>query len=312
MNGIRIVSTGRALPNKKVTNEDLSRIVETSDEWITSRTGIKSRYLSEQEKNYELATAAAKKAIERAGITAEEIGVIIVATITPDDITPGCACLVQRELNMSNDVMAFDLNAGCTGFLYGIKVCKGLLENSHKKYALLIGSEQLSRIVDYTDRATCVLFGDGAGAAILELSDNHLYHQKVWSEGNAEALVCKGAGNNHSYLFMDGSAVFKFAVNAIQEGIDQLLAETSMQFDDVDYILCHQANERIIDFVKRKYKGPEHKFFMNLQKYGNTSAASIPIAIDEMLEQGLIQSGSKVICVGFGAGFTWSSALLTF
>jgi len=312
MNGIRIVSTGRALPNKKVTNEDLSRIVETSDEWITSRTGIKTRYLSENEKNYELATAAAKKAIDRAGITAEEIGVIIVATITPDDITPACACLVQRELNMSNDVMAFDLNAGCTGFLYGLKVCKGLLENSHKKYALLIGSEQLSRIVDYTDRATCVLFGDGAGAAILELSDTHLYHQKVWSEGNAEALVCKGAGNDRSYLFMDGSAVFKFAVNAIQEGIDQLLAETSMQIDEVDYILCHQANERIIDFVKRKYKGTEHKFFMNLQKYGNTSAASIPIAIDEMLEQGLIQSGSKVICVGFGAGFTWSSALLTF
>lgn len=312
MKGIRIVSTGRALPIKILTNDDLSKIVDTTDEWITTRTGIKTRFISEDEKNFELATQAAKIAIEKAKINVNEIGVIVVATVTPDDITPGCACLVQRELNMTNDVMAFDINAGCTGFLYGLKVCKGLLENSVKKYALLIGSEQLSRIVDYTDRTTCVLFGDGAGAAIIELSELENYHQRVWSEGNSEALVCKGAGNNHSYLYMDGSAVFKFAVSAIQEGIDQILIDADLTMNDIDYVLCHQANERIIDFVKKKYKSSDDTFYMNLQKYGNTSAASIPMAMDEMMEKGLLGRGKRLICVGFGAGFTWSSALLTF
>lgn len=312
MKGIHIVSTGKQLPKRVVTNEELSKTVDTTDEWIRSRTGIQTRHLSTDEKNRDLASDAAKAAIEKGNIPLDHIGLIVVATVTPDYITPSVACMVQRELGLADDVMAFDINAGCTGFLYGLKICKGLLENIEKPYALLIGSEQLSRMVDFTDRSTCVLFGDGAGAAIMELSNNHPYFQRVWSQGNDEALVCLGPGNWPATLKMDGQAVFRFAVQVCKQGIDQILKDANITLDEVDYILCHQANERIIDYVKKKYQLPDEKFFMNLQKYGNTSAASIPIAIEEMTESGMIHPGTKIISVAFGAGFTWSSVLLTF
>ncbi len=312
MDGIQIVSTGRQLPEQIITNEDLSKMVDTSDEWIRTRTGISARHISKEERNMDLASQAAKKAMQKGNIKPEEIGIVLIATVTPDYITPAVATMVQKELALSEDTMSFDISAGCSGFLYGIKICKGLLENATKPYALLIGSEQLSRMVDFTDRQTCVLFGDGAGAAILKLSNEHTYYQRVWSDGNDEALVCLGPGNWPAKLKMDGQAVFRFAVKVCKQGIDQILEDSQLTFDQIDYVLCHQANERIIDYVKKKYELPDEKFFMNLQKFGNTSSASIPMAIDEMTELGMIHPGTKIISVAFGAGFTWSSVLLTF
>ena len=196
--------------------------------------------------------------------------------------------------------------------MYAVKIAKGLLENLDKKYAVVVGSEQLSRIVDFNDRSTCVLFGDGAGAAVIELSDNHEYYQKAWSRGDEEVLACKGPGNNDAYLTMDGQGVFKFAVKVIKEGIDAILQQKGISLEDIDYVVCHQANQRIIDHVRKKYNAPEEKFYVNLQKYGNTSAASIPIALEEMMSEGLLTEGKKIIAVGFGGGLTWSSALLEF
>lgn len=313
MKGLHIVSTGSSLPLRRVSNDDLSKIVDTSDEWITSRTGIKERRISsEEDKNYIFAVNAAKEAMQKAGISNDDIGAVIVATITPDYMFPSVACMVQKLLKLPEDVMSFDISAACSGFLYGIKVAKGLLENMDKKYAIVIGSEQLSRILDFEDRTTCVLFGDGAGAAVIELSDTHDYCQKVWSRGDEEVLSCKGPGNNNAYLSMDGRGVFKFAVSAVKEGIDAILEEKQITLDDVDYVVCHQANQRIIDHVRKKYDVPEEKFYVNLDKYGNTSAASIPIALDEMSQEGILQKGMKIITVGFGGGLTWSSALLEF
>lgn len=307
------MSMGSAIPEKIVTNDDLSKIVDTSDEWISSRTGIKERRLSvEGETNYKFAAAAAKTAIERAGVNKEEIAAVIVATATPDYMFPSTACIVQKILELPEDVMSFDISAACSGFLYAVKIAKGLLENLDKKYAVVVGSEQLSRIVDFNDRSTCVLFGDGAGAAVIELSDNHEYYQKAWSRGDEEVLACKGPGNNDAYLTMDGQGVFKFAVKVIKEGIDAILQQKGISLEDIDYVVCHQANQRIIDHVRKKYNAPEEKFYVNLQKYGNTSAASIPIALEEMMSEGLLTEGKKIIAVGFGGGLTWSSALLEF
>lgn len=308
MQGIKIVATGRALPRKIVTNDDLSRLVDTNDEWIRTRTGIRQRHFCEEETCQSLAIEAAFQAVERAGINKQEIGTVIVATATADNVFPSVACMVQNALGLSKEVLAFDLSAACSGFLYGLGVCHSVLLNQKKKYALLIGSEQMSRILDMEDRSTCVLFGDGAGAAVITLDKNEFY-QKAWSDGNSEALSCKGAGYDNQYLSMEGSKVFKFAVKVIAQGIEEILAESGKTIGEIDYIVCHQANERIIDHVSRKYEGV--KFYKNMDRYANTSAASIPIALDEMYEKGMLKEGMQVILVGFGAGFTWSSALLT-
>lgn len=309
MKNIRIVSTGRALPERVITNDDLSKIVDTSDEWITTRTGIKQRYKCEEETCGSLALLAAKKTINKAGIDKEEIGAVIVATSTPDTIFPTVAACIQRDLELSEEVMAFDISVACTGFLYGIKLAHGLVNTLDKKYVLVVGSEQLSRILDYSDRSTCILFGDGAGAAIVTADDTE-YCQKIWTKGNYEALNCNGVGIPDNYLHMKGNDVFKFAVTALNKGIKAILSEKNITLDDVDYVICHQANARIIDHVKKKYPGYEDKFYMNIEKYGNTSSASIPIAIDEILENKTESGSLKLLCVAFGAGLTWSSALL--
>lgn len=308
MQGIKIVATGRALPQKVVTNDDLSRLVDTSDEWISTRTGIEQRYFCEEETCQSLAILAAKRAVEKAEIDKKQIGLVIVATATGDHVFPSVACMVQNTLGLETEVMAFDLSAACSGFLYGLGVCRSVLSGQDKKYALLIGSEQMSRILDMEDRSTCVLFGDGAAAAVLTLEENEFY-QKAWSDGNDEALSCKGVGYKNQHLLMEGSKVFKFAVKAIAQGIDEILEKAGKNMEDIDYVVCHQANERIIDHVSRKYEGVE--FYKNMDRYANTSAASIPIALDEMYEKGMLKEGMQIICVGFGAGFTWSSALLT-
>lgn len=309
MKGIRIVATGKALPKKKITNEDLSHLVETNDEWIRTRTGITSRYQCEGESCISLAVEAAKNALEKANIDQNEIGLIIVATSSGDYILPSVACMVQKELGMDEEVMSFDLSAACTGFLYGVGVARGLLHSMEKKYALVIGSEELSRIMDYSDRGTCILFGDGAGAAIVELADKTFY-QKSWTRGNKEALYCEGLGKEDRFIRMDGKAVFRFAVSALAGGIKDVLEKHQITMDEIDYVVCHQANMRIIDHVKKKFKGYEDKFFINIENLGNTSAASIPIALDDLFEQGALKEGNKIIAVGFGAGLTWSTMLL--
>lgn len=301
-------------------------MVETNDEWIRTRTGICERRICEGETTASLAEGAAKGAIEAAcelcgakdGRNMEQediveyiknqIAVVLVATTTPDYAFPSVACLVQKELGLPDEVMSFDISAACSGFLYGLDICRGLLANAKKRFALVIGSEQLSRITDYTDRGSCILFGDGSGAALVELSEN-LYVQRQWSRGDMEALRCPGVGNDNAKLFMQGNKVFKFAVTALQQGVEQVLTDAGLTMGDIDHVICHQANLRIIEHVQKKY--PEHaeKFYVNIDRYGNTSAASIPIAIDEMRRSGILQSGNKVICIGFGAGFTWSAVL---
>lgn len=312
MRGIQIVSTGRALPKNHVSNDDLSRIVDTNDEWIAARTGIRYRYKCEEESCVSLAVSAAREAIERAGAGLDEIGAIIVATSTPDRIFPSVACMIQKEIGIDENVMSFDLSAACTGFLYGLGVAYGLLQTMPKKYVLVVGSEQLSRIVDYTDRSSCILFGDGAGAAIVKGSEEHKFYQKSWTRGNIEALNCPGPGISvgSQHLEMRGNDVYKFAVNALAQAVDEVMNEVGITMDDVDYCICHQANARIIGHVQKKFPGQEDKFYMNLDNYGNTSAASIPIVLDEMFEKGLLQKGMKILCVGFGAGLTWSGAYL--
>ena len=315
MQGIHIVATGRALPKKKATNQDLGRMVDTYDEWIVARTGISQRHFCSKEETcsglaIEAARKAVKQAVTKEGIDIEEIGVVVVATSTSDYILPSTACLIQKALGLSQEIIAFDLSAACSGFLYGLQVCKGLLQQGNKRYALLVGCEQLSRILNFTDRSSCILFGDGAGAAIIELDDSLFVH-KSWSAGDIEPLSCRGVGFNNAKVVMDGKAVFKFATKALKQAVDEVLEKADMTMDDVDYVICHQANRRIIEHVIKKFPEHEYKFYINIDKYANTSAASIPIVMDEMLEQKILKPGMKVLAVGFGAGLTWGGALFT-
>ncbi len=310
MKGIRIIATGRAIPECGYDNNKMKTFVDTDDEWIKTRTGISSRYIcKEDETCVSLAIEAAKKAMEKAGNPKDRILAVIVATSTPNQILPSVAVQVTKALGLGKDVLAFDLSAACSGFLYGVEVARGLLHTQRDSYILVIGAEQLSRIMNYTDRTTCILFGDGAGAVLLEAADApYLNHSGC--DADMEALRCNGVGYEDQYVHMNGRAVFKFAVTILRRLLDRLMKEMDIMLDEVDYVICHQANARIIDHVKKKYKGYEDKFPMNLQKYGNTSAASIPILLDEMYEQGKLSAGMKLICVGFGAGLTWSGTYL--
>lgn len=315
MKGIKIVSLGMSLPKKVVTNDDLSKIVDTNDEWIKTRTGISERRYCEEETCTSLAIEAARIALERAeekGIDKNDIGTVCVATTTAEDAFPNTACQIQKTLGLSKEVMSFDMGAACSGFVYGLNVVRGLLLAGQKKYALLVGAEHLSRIMDFTDRGSCILFGDGAAAAIITLSDTEFYH-RAWSDGDTvdPVLSCKGICYNDAKTKMNGSAVFKFAVTVLRKSVETVLKDAGLTIDDVDYIVCHQANERIIDSVRKKYPGNEDKFFVNIHKYANTSAASIPIALTELMEAGKLKEGMKVVVTGFGAGLTWSSALFT-
>ncbi|MCM1273554.1 MAG: ketoacyl-ACP synthase III [Clostridium sp.] len=308
--GLRIVATGHYVPDKVVTNDDLSKLVDTNDEWISSRTGIRRRHFVENESNLDLALNAARLALERSGIDKEELGVCIVATVKPDNLTPSMACLVQAKLGLPEEIPCFDINAACSGFMYAMQIARGLLMNSDRKYGLVVGSETLSRMLDMTDRGTCVLFGDGAGAAIIELTDKNRFFSVLGSRGNDEVLVCSNQNNENRYLSMIGSDVFRFAVSTVPKAIHALLDQVGLTADDIDYFICHQANFRIIESVAKKCKQPIEKFYVNLDEYGNTSSASIPIAMDEMNEKGLLKPGMKIICVGFGAGLTWGGAYL--
>ena len=313
MNAIKLLGTGRHVPSRCLTNDDLSRLVDTSDQWIRERTGIVTRYLcGEGEGNAASALAAAKTAMDRAGVGPEDIGVCVAATFTPDHATPSLACELHQRLGLAETTPAFDVNAACTGFLHALETARCLLAAGHLRApcALVVGSEVLSRITDFTDRSTCVLFGDGAAAAVIRLTDNAPYACVLGARGDAQILRSGGAGAADRFIHMDGQAVFRFAVDAVPRCIGAVLAQAGMTLEEVDHVICHQANSRIIDYVVRKLKAPPEKFYKNMDRYGNTSAASIPIALDELLEKGLAREGQIALCVGFGAGLTWGGALL--
>jgi len=316
----KIIGTGCQLPVYEADNEYLSTLVETSDEWITERTGIKKRRLVREETTTSLAAGAAEKALADAGMTAEEVDLLIVATISSDTETPSTACRVQAELGAVHAV-AFDINAACSGFLYALHIADAFIKSGIYKNALLIGAETLSKLVDWSDRSTCVLFGDGAGAAVVTAAgEGGMLAESIGSNGKKwEVLFCKGRSNHNpvcqekeetAFLQMDGQEVFKFAVKKETECIQALLAQAGMALSEVTYFLLHQANYRIIASIARKLKLPPEKFPANVAHCGNTSAASIPILLDEVHKAGKLSPGDILLLSGFGAGLTWGAALL--
>ena len=313
MSGIKLIGTGSALPAQEVTNFDLEKKVDTSDEWITTRTGIKSRhYCGEGEHHLSLCLAAARQAMERSGVTPAEVGVCLVATLTQDTMTPSAACVLQKELGLPEDTVCFDLNAACAGFVYGLHTAECLLAASVRKYALVIGCEVLSRITDFTDRSTCVLFGDGAGAAVVEWREDYPSLCAVMgSRGNREVLMIPGVNTGApSYIHMDGKEVFRFAVDVLPRCAKEVAARAGIGLDQVDHFVFHQANQRILDFAIKKLRLDPEKCAGNIAHTGNTSAASVPILLDELVRSGQLHSGQKVLCAGFGGGLTWAGALL--
>ena len=311
MNGLSILGTGRSLPDHIVTNDDLARRVETSNDWIVSRTGIRERrFCCGEETAASLAADAARLALERAGADPGQLCACITATVTPDYASPSVSCLVQQRLGLPEELACFDLSAGCTGFIYALQAARGLLLQDARPYALVIGAEQLSRITDFTDRNTCVLFGDGAGAAVVTL-DQVPYACTLGSRGDAAPLWIEGPGPAHPVIHMDGQAVFRFAVEALPRCVRTLLEQSALRGEEIDWFVPHQANARIVSAAARRLGLPLERFYQNMDRYGNTSAASIPIALDEMDRTGLLRTGQKVICAGFGAGLTWGGVLLT-
>lgn len=312
MTGLQILGTGRSLPTKVLTNDDMRQFVDTSDEWITSRTGIHTRHLCQEETCTTLAAQAGQKALKASGLSPKDIGLCIVATFTPQWATPSVACLVQKELGLPYGIPCFDLNAACSGFLYALDTARALLTAHETKYALVIGAEQISQVLDFSDRSTCVLFGDGAGAAVVTLSPEHPYASLLGSDGAQSCIWAKGPGHEPSHLQMDGKAVFRFAVDIIPRAVHGLLEKTGLSLSQIHHVVCHQANSRILDYAAKKLQAPEGLFYQNIGRYGNTSAASIPICLDEMSRDRLLTPGKRVLCVGFGAGLTWGACLLTF
>lgn len=318
---IKIVGTGMCVPEKVLTNADLEKIVDTSDEWITTRTGIKERRIvAEDQNNSDLGIKAGKMALKDAGLTVDDIDVIIAATATPDTIFPSLGCRIQEGLG-ADHVPAFDIIGACSGFLYGMIVSEGMILGGIAKRILLIASETLSRITNYEDRNTCVLFGDGAGAVVLEESfDESGMLSHYWkSDGSlAELLIMPGGGTrvptrkenvdlNLQYLTMKGNEVFKHAVKKMGEAAEEAVDRAGLEKEDIDFLFPHQANIRIIEATGRRLDLPKEKVFVNIHKYGNMSCATIPIGVHEMLKEGRLKPGHKIVLVAFGAGFTWAS-----
>lgn len=315
----RIIGTGSAVPEQIVTNEDLSKIVETSDEWISSRSGIKERRVAKEETTTSLAILAGKRALENAGIASEEIEVIIVATCTPDYFFPNTACQVQEAIGAKHAV-AFDLSATCSGFLFALSTVQAYIKGGIYQKALIIGAETMSKMIDWSDRSTCVLFGDGAGAMVVSAEETGVLELVQKSNGAGKGVLsCKARETrnllNHEsetkeYLYMEGQPVFKFAVKTVPECVEEVLKKAEVKKEEIRYYILHQANSRIIQSVAKRLKEPEEKFPMNLSLYGNTSAASIPILLDEMNRNGMLNRGDKLVLSGFGAGLTWGAVLL--
>ncbi len=311
MSAPKIISTGRCLPRKVLTNDMLSQMVDTSDQWIYTRTGIRQRYVCEEETGLSLAEEAARKALAKGAIAPEDIGVCIVATFSPDYATPSTACLLQQRLGLPESCICFDLNAACSGFVFAVHTANALLENASGPYALVVGCEVLSRLVDWTDRGTCVLFGDGAGAALLRREKEAESCALFGSRGDVTAIQAEGPGERVSHLKMEGKPVFRFAIDVVEKTLRELVSQAGIGLEDLDVIVCHQANIRILEHVEKKLGLKPGVFYKNIHRYGNTSAASIPIALDELAEAGTLKPGMRVALVGFGGGLAWSGCLLT-
>ena len=317
---------GSYVPEKILDNKELSLKVETSDDWIRTRTGIRERRIaSSDQPTSELALNAARKAIEAAQIQTDQIDLVIVATITPDMAFPSTACILQHKLGLGK-VACFDLEAACSGFLYSLDVADGMLASGRYKCALVIGAEKMSSILDWEDRTTCVLFGDGAGAAIVmtEGDGPNLVGFRSGADGSNPSLLHQPAGgskqpasiasieNREHFLKMNGKEIFKSAVRVMEKATRELLKANGLDTQDVDHVIPHQANVRIVESMAQRLEIPLEKFFCNLDRHGNTSAASIPIAFDEACQRGLFRKGEIGVLVAFGAGLTWSATLIRF
>ncbi len=324
MKNVKILGTGSSLPEKIVTNFDLAEIVDTNDEWIQSRTGIKTRRMATpEEQTSDFAAEASKRALEMAGVKAEDIDLIIVATITPDMPFPSTACLVQEKIGASK-ASAFDLEAACSGFVYGVTVAKQFISTGFYKHVLVVGAETMTKILDFEDRNTCVLFGDGAGAVVLGPSDDEsgFLGIDLGADGSGGVFLKMPGGGTLNpasentvndrlhYLKMEGSEVFKFAVRIMGKSSINAVKKSNLTVDDIDFLVPHQANIRIISAAAKKLKLPMEKVHVNLDKYGNMSAASIPVALDEAIRNEKIKKGDNVVLVGFGGGLTWGACVI--
>ena len=318
----KIIGTGSYLPEKVLTNADLEKMVDTSDEWIRSRTGIEKRHIAaENETTCDLAEQAALNAITASGKKSEDIDLIIVATTTPDIIFPSTACLLQQRLDI-HGCPAFDIQAVCTGFIYAVSVADQFIKNGTAKCVLVVGAETMSRIIDWKDRDTCVLFGDGAGAVVLEASENAgILSTHIHADGKYEKLLCVPAGissnrdllkSDGAFVKMQGNEVFKMAVNTLGRIVDETLAANAMQKEDIDWLVPHQANTRIISATARKLGMSMDRVVLTVGQHGNTSAASVPLALDVAVRDGRIKENDTVLLEAFGGGFTWGSVLLRY
>lgn len=319
---MKILGTGSYLPENILSNDDLSKLVDTSDEWIVSRTGIRNRHITKNENTSDLATKAARAALENAGISVENVELIVVATTTSDSFVPGVSHKVLKNLQLSK-AMAFDINAACTGFIYAMDVVTSLMQIRGFKYALVIGAEVLSKIIDWNDRNTCVLFGDGAGAVLLENNrkENQMMYVSCMATPDVDnVLSASGVTINNPlkrwstqdnfYVQMKGQDVFRFAVQVACESVRKALTKTGVDAQEIDYYVLHQANSRILDYVVKKLRVPAEKFYSTIETTGNTSAASIPIMLDDMNKKGLLKKEMKVVLASFGAGLTYGAMLI--
>lgn len=321
---VGIIGTGKYVPERVLTNQDMEKMVDTNDEWIVTRTGIRERRMASPEQaSSDLAYEAALQALKNAGITAEQLDLIVVATVTPDMAFPSTACILQEKLG-AKKAAAFDLSAACTGFIYGLANASNFIATGTYKYALVVGAECLSRITDYTDRNTCILFGDGAGAAVLGVVPEGRGFQsfELGADGTGGQLLKVPAGGSRypaspqslegkqHFIFMAGSEVFKFAVRVMGSAAEEALRKAGMDKSEIDLLVPHQANIRIIQSALNRLELSQEKCMINLDKYGNVSAASIPIALAEAVEAGKVEEGSRLLLVGFGGGLTWGASVL--
>ena len=317
MQGIKIHAIAHYAPPKIVTNDEISTWVDTSDEWIYQRTGISQRHMSNGENTSDLCIKAAEILLQKTKLTPNDIDLILVATVTPDYLSPSVACIVQGAIG-ANNAFAMDINAACTGFVYGLSVAHKYLMSGQCRNVMLLGADVLTKHTDWTDRNTCILFGDGAGGVILSAANDKFYAEKLHSRGAMPIVMAHqpvvnpffSGEKNATHIQVDGREVFEFAVKSVSENINELLQHAGATLDKVKYIIPHQANGRIVEGISKKLKIDLSKFFVNIHKYGNTSSASIPIALSEMTADGLIGAGDKIILSGFGGGLTWGSVLL--
>ena len=306
---IKICGTGSALPEKIITNKDLEKMVDTEDSWIVDRTGISKRHIAaDDESAATLGALASKRALEMAGVTINDIDLILAATCSDDDRTPNLACKIQKLLGETS-IPAFDINAACTGFLTALTVADAYFNSGVYKRILVIGAETVSRMVDYTDRGTCILFGDGAGATVLEAveSDNRMVFNLYANGAKGDALSCLSGGT----LLMDGKEVYKFATRSVPQAINATLEKAGLSAEDIDLFILHQANKRIIESISKTLKIDINKFPMNISEVGNMSSASIPVLLDEINRKNLIKKDDIIVLSGFGGGLTYGACILT-